>query len=169
MLQAAAAAVLAAAAPLSCLAAPEAASDDGRWRVEGRDARVVVFDAGQPVRTLPARSLAGREDADVLAVRYLPARRSFAIAFAAPMRELWELSVDPAAPPVFDGLVHDHRMAEAIASPGFLGVRRTPLDMPVDALAVDAAGGPFALVRDASGWRLVNLDARRAIARYRIE
>jgi hypothetical protein len=131
--------------------------------------RVLVLDGGQPVRALPSRSLQGNEDAAVIAVRYLRSRHSFVIAFAAPMRELWELSVDPAAPPVFDGLVHDHRMAEAIAAPGFLGVRRTPLDAPLTALAADEAGGPFVLARDASAWLLVNLDARRAIARYPLQ
>ena len=162
----AAAAWLAAAAALGAQAAPEAVSSDGRWRVVGESTQVVVLDGDRPVRTLQAHSLDGRDAAAVRQVRYLPARRSFAVAFAAPMRELWELSVDPEAPPVFDGLVHDHRMGEAIAAPGFLGVRRTPLDEPVDRLIVDATGGPFVLVRDSGAWLLINLDVRRAIARY---
>jgi hypothetical protein len=45
-------------------------------------------------------------------------------------------------------------------------VRRTPLDAPVDALAADAAGGPFVLAGGAGAWLLINLDVRRAIARY---
>jgi hypothetical protein len=160
--------VLAAAAVSLCAAAAplQATSDDGRWKVEGDGGSVVVFEGDRRVRQLPARSVQGREDAALRAVHYLPARRSFVIAFDAPMRELWELSVDPAAPPVFDGLVHDYRMGEAIASAGFLGVRRTPLDAPVQALAVDAVGGPYVLARSADAWQLVNLDIRRAIARY---
>jgi hypothetical protein len=161
-----AAVLWAGASALSAVAAPEAASTDGRWRVVGDAAQVIVLEGGRPVRTLAARSLDGRDEAAVQQVRYLPARRSFVIAFAPPMHELWELSVDPAAAPVFDGLVHDHRMGEAIATPGFLGVRRTPLDAPVDALAADAAGGPFVLARGAGAWLLINLDVRRAIARY---
>jgi hypothetical protein len=161
-----AAALLAAAAALNAVAAPEAVSTDGRWRVVGDAAQVMVLDGGRPVRTLAARSLDGRDAAAVHQVRYLPTRRSFVIAFEPPMRELWELSVDPAAAPVFDGMVHDHRMGEAIARAGFLGVRRTPLDAPVDALAADAAGGPFVLAGGAGAWLLINLDVRRAIARY---
>ena len=46
--------------------------------------------------------------------------------------ELWEISYDPKAEPIYDGLVHDYKMGEAIAKPGFLGVRRTPLDEPLD-------------------------------------
>jgi len=159
-------ALLAGAAALGTAAAPEAVSSDGRWRVVGEAAQVTVLDGDRRVRTLAARSLDGGNAAAVRQVSYLPARRSFVIAFDAPMRELWELSIDPDAAPVFDGMVHDHRMGEAIAAPGFLGVRRTPLDGPVDALAADAAGGPFVLVRSANEWLLIHLDVRRAIARY---
>jgi hypothetical protein len=151
---------------LRAVAAPEAVSADGRWRVVGEPAAVVVYDGAERVRTLAARELQGGAGGAPRQVQYLPARRSFVISFHAPMRELWELSVDPAAAPVFDGLVHDHRMGEAIGAPGFLGVRRTPLDDPVDALAADAAGGPYVLVRSAGVWLLIQLDVRRAIARY---
>jgi hypothetical protein len=147
-------------------AAAEAVSADGRWRVVGEPTQVVVFDGPERVRTLAARELHGSAAGAARQVQYLPARRSFVITFEAPMRELWELSVDPGAAPVFDGLVHDHRMGEAIGTPGFLGVRRTPLDDPIDALAADAAGGPYVLARSAGAWHLIHLDVRRAIARY---
>jgi hypothetical protein len=162
-------ALVAGATAMSTVAAPEAVSTDGRWRVvgeAGEAAQLVVLDGDRAVRRLAARSLDGGTAGAVHRVSYLPARRSFVIAFDAPMRELWELSIDPEAPPVFDGMVHDHRMGEAIAAPGFLGVRRTPLDGPVDRLVADTAGGPFVLVRGSGAWLLVNLDVRRAIARY---
>jgi len=149
------------------LAAPDAISADGRWRVEGQGSSVVVLDAGRTVRTLPARRLGGNEDASAVAVRYLPARRSFVIAFDT-LAELWELSVDPNAPPVFDGLVHDYRMGEGVASPGFLGVRRTPLPAPVGALAVDANNNAHVLARGADAWWLINLDIRRPITRFEL-
>jgi hypothetical protein len=160
------AALLAASICAAAIAAPEATSPDGRWRVLGQPGQVLVLDRGVPAKTLPARSLQGREQAQLRDVHYLPARRSFVIAFDDTLRELWELSVDPDAPPLHDGLVHDWRMGEAIASPGFLGVRRTPLDAPVRALAVDSAGGPYVLARSAEGWLLVHLDVRRVIGRY---
>jgi hypothetical protein len=158
--------LLCASAAAAAQAGPEATSPDGRWRVRGQDGHVLVLDRGALAKTLPARSLQGREQAQVRDVRYLIARRSFVIAFDDPMRELWELSVDPDAPPVHDGLVHDYRMGEAIASAGFLGVRRTPLEGPVQALAADAAGGPYVLARSGAAWWLVNLDVRRVISRY---
>ncbi len=49
-------------------------------------------------------------------VHYVGARRSFVIVFE-PLAELWELSTDPQAAPIFDGLVHDYHQGEAIASP----------------------------------------------------
>jgi hypothetical protein len=149
-------------------ATPAADSTDGRWRVEGRGATVVVLDAGRPVKTLPARRLSGREDSTVAAVRHLPARRSFVIAFDS-LAELWELSVDPNAAPVYDGLVHDWRMGEGIAAPGFLGVRRTPLAAPVQSLVVDADSNAHVLARGADAWWLINLDIRRAITRFPID
>jgi hypothetical protein len=149
----------------AALAAPGESSADGRWRVEGQGHSLVVIDAGQRVKTLPARSLAGGDASAVSAVRFLPHRRSFVIAFEA-LPELWELSIDPEAPPIFDGLVHDYRMGEAVAAPGFLGVRRTPLAVPVRALAIDAGNNAHVLARSAQAWWLVNLDIRRAITRF---
>jgi hypothetical protein len=147
-------------------AAPWATSSDSQWRVEGAAGSVIVRDAGgQVVKTIPARSLGGHEDASIAAVRYLPQRRSFAIAFDA-LPELWELSVDPAAAPVFDGMVHDFRLGEGLASPGFLGVRRTRLAAPAQSLAIDAGNNAHVLVRTAQAWWLVNLDIRRPITHF---
>ncbi len=172
-----AAGLVAAAGVLAAFAASaaEAASTDGRWSVSGEAALVVVRDEGRVVKTLAARSLGGREDAAVEIVRYLPARRSFLIAFDARLAELWELSVDPDAPPIFDGLVHDYRTGEALASNGFLGIRRTRLEAPVHRLVVgtsqafvmvrsadESAGGPARLA-------LLNLDVRRTMARWQID
>lgn len=149
------------------LAAPADTSTDGRWRVEGQGLAVVVLDAGQPVKTLPARALSGGAASTVSVVRYVAQRRSFVIAFDT-LPELWELSVDPDAPPIHDGLVHDYRMGEAIAMPGFLGVRRTVLTAPVRTLAIDAGNNAYVLARSADAWWLVNLDIRRAITRFEI-
>jgi hypothetical protein len=160
---------------LAALAAPpEAASPDGRWRVSGDGATVLVRDGGRVVKSLPARSLSGQEAAAVSAVRHLSARRSFVIAFDG-LAELWELSVDPAAPPVFEGLVHDFRLGEGLASPGFLGVRRTKLEAPVRVpLAFDAHHG-YVLARvaeDGPGGNarltLLQLDVRREIAQWAV-
>ncbi len=159
-----AAGLLLAAACSVALAAPDAVSADGRWRVSGEAGAVRVFDAGRIAKTLPARSLGGREDAAVVAVRFVAARRSFVIAFDT-LPELWELSVDPDAPPIHDGLVHDYRMGEAIGSPGFLGVRRTRLEAPAQSLDADARGEAYVAVNAGKARLIVNLDIRRVIER----
>jgi hypothetical protein len=75
-----------------------------------------------------------------------------------------------AAPPIFDGLVHDYRMGEAIARSGFLGARRTPLAAPLAVLAIAAQQamvlGTSHRADGAMVVELVHLDVRRSIVRY---
>jgi hypothetical protein len=148
-------------------------SADGRWRLDADEAAVRVQQLDGPLRrAYPARSLDGREQGRPAALLALPARRSFVVAFDG-LPELWEIALDAQAEPIFDGYVHDYRMGEAIARPGFLGVRRTRLQEPLQALATD--GGAYVLGRaahlpgedgDRARLVLVHLDVRRAIARF---
>lgn len=142
-----------------------ALSADGQWLLAAHGAALTLFDRNlQPVRRYPAASLDGKVTSRVAAVFHAAARRSFVVAFDT-LRELWEISYDRAAPPIFDGLVHDYRMGEAIATSGFLGVRRTPLEEPFTALALDASHR-HVLGADGGGTLAVlNLDVRRRIAR----
>jgi hypothetical protein len=156
-------------------AQPQALSADGRWRFQADAGALVIVDAasGQPVRRLPARALDGRGRGQVRELHVLPARRSVVVVFDAGLAELWEVSTDPQAEPLYDGLVHDHRMAEALATAGFLNPRRTPLDAPLRELRfarnpawlqgrapdrVDATGTTRAV------FQLWHLDVRRRIA-----
>ena len=153
-----------------------AVSGDGRWVLAGHasPARLVLFDTDlKLVRTYPAASQDGSTRSAVYAVHTAAARKCFVVSFDT-LPQLWEISYDPAAEPIFEGLVHDYRMGEAIATRGFLGVRRTPLDRPFAIAAFDesqrhAIGSP----REPGGARdsaappplqVVNLDVRRAIA-----
>ena len=112
-------------------------------------------------------------------------RNSFVVALK-DIPELWEISYDPQAAPLYDGLVHDYKMGEAIAKPGFLGVRRTPLDEPLDDFFFDqsyrnvlgatrpktADGAAFALAQlaRATGDRARDLDSdRRELIAGRLE
>lgn len=153
----------------SCCIANAATSDssaDGRWHVGGEAGSVVIRDdAGTLVKAIPARSLASQDESNVTVVRYLPHRRSFVLGFTT-LREVWELSIDPSAPDVHDGLVHDYRQGEAIGSPGFLGVRRTQLAASVQALVTDSDNNAYVLARTADAWWLVNLDIRRSVTRF---
>lgn len=142
-----------------------ALSGDGQWLLAAHGAALTLFDRDlQPVRRYPAAGLDGKVTSRVAAVFHAAARRSFVVAFDT-LPELWEIPYDRSAPPIFDGLVHDYRMGEAIAASGFLGVRRTPLDEPFTALALDASH-LHVLGSDAGGTLAVlNLDVRRRIAR----
>lgn len=151
-----------------------ALSADGRWLLvaNASPATLELFDDRlQAVRSYPAATLDGRQLSPASAVHDTGPRRSFVVSFEA-LPQLWEISYDAAAEPIFDGLVHDYRMGEAIAKPGFLGVRRTPLEAPVDLLLFDrphrhvlavtrqpGTGGPAA-----GPVQVINLDIRRRVA-----
>ena len=125
---------------------------------------VVLFDADlRLLKVVEAKNLKGDQASRVSAIYDAAPRRSF-VAALKDIPEIWEISYDPEAKPIFDGYVHDHKMAEAIALPGYLNPRRTVLDSPLDDFffnqRYDTAMGTS---RDGKG-QVVNLDVRRKIA-----
>jgi DNA-binding beta-propeller fold protein YncE len=148
-----------------------AVSADGRWVMAANylPQTVALFDADlNLVRSYRAANLAGTATSRVSAVYDAQPRKSFIVALK-DLPELWEISYDTKAEPIFDGLVHDHKMGEAIAMPGFLGVRRTPLDEPLDDFFFDQSyrhvlGATRPRSDGAPSAQVVNLDARRRIA-----
>jgi hypothetical protein len=151
-----------------------AVSADGRWILVGNASphSLALFDARlNLVRSYPARTLDGSASSPVGSVHDAPARKSFVVAFET-MAQLWELSYDPKAEPIFDGLVHDYRMGEAIATAGFLGARRVPLEQPIAVVGFDSAQRHVLATRrenagaahDAGGAvDVINLDVRRRL------
>ncbi|WP_088280844.1 cytochrome D1 domain-containing protein [Ideonella sp. A 288] len=161
-----------------------AVSGDGRWVMAANylPHTVALFDAELSlVKTIAAATLDGKATSRVSAVYDAAPRKSFVVALK-DIPELWEISYDPKAEPIFDGLVHDYRMGEAIAKPGTFGVRRTVLNEPLDDFFFDqsyrhvlgatrpkpaaeagpkGASAPAAAVPTA---QVVNLDIRRKIA-----
>lgn len=149
-----------------------AVSGDGQWVMAANylPHTVVLFDADLNLRqTYAAQTLDGRQTSRVSAVYDAAPRQSFVIALK-DIPEIWEISYNPRAEPIHDGLVHDYKMGEAIAKPGFLGVRRTPLDEALDDFFFDqsyrhALGSTRPKTGDgAATAQVVNLDARRKIA-----
>ncbi|WP_233521258.1 MULTISPECIES: nitrite reductase [unclassified Simplicispira] len=151
-----------------------AVSGDGRWVMAANylPRTAVLFDADlQLVKRFDATTLDGKSASRVSAVYDAAPRHSFVLALK-DIPEVWEISYDPKAGPIYDGLVHDYKMGEAIAKTGYQNVRRTPLDEPLDDFFFDqsyknvlgstrpkpgaAGGAPTAQV--------VNLDVRRKIA-----
>lgn len=169
-----------------------AVSSDGQWVLAGNylPGNVVLFDSKlNLVRTYPATSLDGKQTSRVSAVYDAAPRQSFIIALK-DLPELWEISYNPKAEPIHDGYVHDFRMGEAIAKTGYLGVRRTPLSVPLDDFFFDpayrhvigagrpaatrrnveapAASAPSAAasssVEEPPSAQVINLDARQRVA-----
>ena len=130
---------------------------------------LALFDAELKLqRTYDASTLDGRQSSRVSAVYDAQPRQSFVVALK-DIPELWEISYDPQAAPIHDGLVHDYKMGEAIAKPGYLGVRRTPLTEPLDDFFFDQSYrnvlGATRPKNDGSpSAQVVNLDIRRRIA-----
>ena len=138
-------------------------SRDGRWRLVAQGHTLSLLDAaGVAQHSWPVADQAGRPG-QVLALAEHAARRSFVIALRG-LNEVWELSVDPQAPPVFEGLVHDYRLGEGLARPGFLAIRRSLLSAPVLGIVVDGRH-PWVQVHQAGGTALLHLDVRRLIPR----
>lgn len=169
--------LLAQAAPLGAQTQPrpEVVSADGRWRFAAEPGALAVFDAttGRRERTLPARGLDGSGPDTVAALHVLPARRSVLVVFDT-LTELWEVSTHPQAEPLYDGFVHDYKMGEGIAIPGFLNPRRIKLDAPLRDLVFDASQGwligraPDRADRHAV-LQVWQLDVRRRIAEHLLD
>ncbi len=148
-----------------------AVSGDGKWVMAANylPHTLALFDADlKLVRTYTASTLDHKQSSRVSAVYDAQPRKSFIVALK-DIPELWEISYDPAAAPIYDGLVHDYKMGEAIAKPGFQGVRRTPLNEPLDDFFFDqsythALGASRPHADGSPSGQVVNLDARRKIA-----
>ena len=152
-----------------------AVSGDGQWVMAANylPHTLALFDADlNLVKTYAAATLDGKSSSRVSAVYDAAPRKSFVVALK-DIPELWEISYDPKAAPIFDGYVHDYKMGEGVAKPGFHGVRRTLLDEPLDDFFFDqpyrhalGATRPRADGQQnaAPSAQVVNLDIRRKIA-----
>ena len=151
-----------------------AVSGDGRWVMAANylPRTAVLFDADLNLaKRFDATTLDGKQASRVSAVYDATPRHSFVLALK-DIPEVWEISYDPKAGPIYDGLVHDYKMGEAIAKPGYQNVRRTPLDEPLDDFFFDQSyANVLGSTRPKPGAtggtptaQVVNLDARRKIA-----
>ncbi|WP_313080031.1 cytochrome D1 domain-containing protein [Pulveribacter sp.] len=150
-----------------------AVSGDGRWVMAANylPHTLALFDADlNLVKTYAAATLDGKASSRVSAVYDATPRSSFVVALK-DIPEIWEISYDPKAEPIHDGLVHDYKMGEAIAKPGYLGVRRTPLSEPLDDFFFDqsyrhvlGATRPKSGGDERASAQVVNLDARTKVA-----
>ena len=164
----------------SAAAQSQAISGDGQWLIASTEQPVSLqlFDSDRRlVRTLAAVSQDGQSASRVASLKVAHLRKSFIVTFT-DMRELWEISYDPKAEPIFDGLVHDYRMGEGIARPGFLGARRTALAAPLAVLLLDHGqhhvlgtwlGQGGGVDGNEAAVQVINLDIRRRITEIKLD
>ncbi len=151
-----------------------AVSADGRWVMAANylPRTAVLFDADlQLVRSYAASSLDGRQSSRVSAVYDAAPRHSFVVALK-DLPELWEISYERAASPRREPEAADGAKGEALAASGFLDIRRTALEEPLDDFFFDdryahvlgSARPRDAGSESASLGQVVNLDLRRKVA-----
>jgi hypothetical protein len=149
-----------------------AMSADHHWilALDSVQQSLTLFDdQANPVRHYALAAHDGKRPSAVQLIVDATPRHSFIVVFN-DMPEVWEISYDLNAGPIFDGLVHDYRMGEGLARPGFLGLRRTLLRAAlaepyftadyrtVISMAKNADRGSGAQAR------IVNLDVHQEIA-----
>ena len=144
-----------------------AVSGDGRYVMVANylPHTLVALDARtlDPIRVIEVRDARGRSSR-VSAVYDAAPRKSF-VAALKDVPELWELTYDDNAEPVYDGYVHDYRSREALPVPGPFPPRRTQLDGILDDFFFDPGyAHVIGASREAAGGHVLNLDVRRTIA-----
>ncbi len=147
-----------------------AASSDGRWIIAGNylPHSVVILRASDlsPYEVIPVANGKG-ETSRVSAVYNAPPRQSFIVALK-DIKEIWELSYDPDAPPIYGGFVHNYRVGEEegiVVDEQPFGIRRIKINDYLDDFFFDPAYAEvIGAARNAKNGQVVNLDARRKVA-----
>lgn len=140
--------------------------DDGRWHARAEDGALHLHDRqGGERATLPGTDLSGRLHGDAESLHFLPQRRSLLATWPA-LAEWWEVALDPHAPPLYEGLVHDHRLGEGLARPGYLAPRRIALPGAWTRAAFVDARVPWVGGLRAGAVVVVHLDVRRVVAEF---
>ncbi|MBS0510408.1 MAG: c-type cytochrome [Proteobacteria bacterium] len=148
-----------------------AVSSDGRFVIAANylPQNVVLFDADlNLVKVIEAATLDGKQQSRVSAVYDAAPRKSF-VAALKDVPEIWEISYDEKASPIFDGYVHDYRMKEGAPKPGFLNPRRTPLEDVLDDFYFDRDYRQvMGASREGKG-QVINLDVRRKVGELALD
>ena len=148
-----------------------AVSSDGRWVMAANTLppTIELFDAQlRHVRSYPIQTADRSQSSRASAVYDAAPRQSFVVALK-DIPELWEISYNPDAEPIYDGLVHDYRMGEGLPKPGFQNVRRILLDEPLEDFFFsqdysNALGASRPHADGSPSGQVVNLNVRRKIA-----
>jgi DNA-binding beta-propeller fold protein YncE len=143
-----------------------AVSGDGKYVAVGNylPHTLAILDARDlsVVKVIEVKDKDGKSSR-VSAVYDAAPRRSF-VAALKDIPEIWEVSYDPQAEPVYEGMVHDYQLKEGIASPGQFTPRRTKLDEILDDFFFDQSYAyVIGAAREGGRGQVVNLNVRRKI------
>ncbi len=146
-----------------------AVSGDGKWIMVANylPNNLVLLDANDLAlkKIIPAVSLRGEKKHSRVSAVYDAAPRQSFVAAMKDIPEVWEISYDPKAEPVADGLVHDYKLGEGDFKPGQFTPRRIYLDDYLDDFfftqSYDELMGTS---RDTAKGQVINLDVGRKIA-----
>jgi hypothetical protein len=147
-------------------ASPKLISENGRYalNIDQINYRVQAIDlhSNTLVRQLKLQNKEGKL-ATITALYANTKRQSF-ILILNDIAELWELSYNPKAEPVYQGWVHDYQMGEGIADTQLFAPRKTPLELTLGCFTFDASGNYAAGADQYGKLQIINLDIRRKIA-----
>jgi mono/diheme cytochrome c family protein/DNA-binding beta-propeller fold protein YncE len=143
-----------------------AVSSDGKWVMVGNylPKTLVLLDAKDLAlkRVYDVKDEAGTPSR-VSAVYDAAPRKSFVVALK-DLPQIWEISYDPKAEPIYKGYVHDYKMGEGIAAPGQFTPRVTVLDTTLDDFYFDPSyNRVLGASRDGKA-EVIDLRVRRKIA-----
>lgn len=143
-----------------------AVSSDGRFAMAANyfPHTLVVLDTRDltPIRVIEVKDDSGKSSR-VSAVYDAAPRKSF-VAALKDIPEVWELSYDDNAPPLYTGLVHDYQQGEGMPAPGPFPPRRLRLEDYLDDFFFDASYEHLVGSSRDGGGQVINLDAGRKIA-----
>ncbi len=143
-----------------------ALSGDGRFAMIANyfPHTLVVLDTRDlsPLRVIDVKGDKGKSSR-VSAVYDAWPRKSF-VAALKDIPEVWELSYDEKAPPVYEGLVHDFKMGEGIVVPGPFPPRRIRLQDHLDNFFFSSSFEYLIGASREGRGHLVDLDIKRKIA-----
>lgn len=162
-------------APVALLAQTSApqkiVSEDGRHalNIDEINHRVQAIDLSTNtiVRQLRLQNKDGKLSA-VSALYDNPQRQSFILVLN-DIAELWELSYNPKAEPVYQGWVHDYQMGEGIADTQLFAPRKTQLELALACFIFDASGNYAAGADQYGKLQIINLNIRRKISELKFE
>jgi len=147
-----------------------AVSSDGKWVMVGNflPHSIVVLNAEDltPYRVIPVADEDGKSSR-VSAVYNAQPRQSFIVAMK-DIKEIWELSYDPEAAPIYGNFVHNYRKGQVeavVVDKQPFGIRRIKLDDYMDDFFFDQAyAEAMGAARNAKKGQVVNLDVKKKIA-----